>query len=328
MTSAIQPTSVRVATRILGGLGNQLFQYAAGRALAKRLDARLILDCTAMSGAARPFVLDRYPIDAEIVRDAPGKPHGRHLRLPGAIGRRLSDAFHDRVPTTYRLDGHRFKIFGEKRWFTYDRYFEKLTGSIYLNGYWQSYRYFENAADLIRHEIRPTGSPSDANRAWLARIESANAVCLHVRRGDYLHRKAGAPVICARCYYDGALQHVRRFHGEPQIFVFSDDIAWCREAFAAPDIVFVDINGPDDAVDDLRLMAGCRQHIIANSSLSWWGAWLAPSSGPGRDRATALADPSAFAPRPASGALDQAAKGLRQPRRGMAQIGDQETSRQ
>jgi hypothetical protein len=262
-----------VATRMLGGLGNQLFQYAAARALAKRLDARLILDCTAIAGAARRFVLDRYPIDAEIVRAVPGKLRGRRFRLPGALGSRLSDAFHDHVPTTYRIDGHRFKVFSEKRWFKYDPMFERLAGSIYLDGYWQSYRYFENVVDLIRAEIHPTTPPSDANRTWLARIESANAVCLHVRRGDYLPQ-AGPPIVCTRSYYDDAIKHIRRFLQQPQIFVFSDDIAWCRHTFDAPDTAFVDANGPDEAVDDLHLMAACRHHIIANSSLSWWGAWL------------------------------------------------------
>jgi hypothetical protein len=261
-----------------GGLGNQLFQYAAGRALAARLGARLVLDCTTSLRAERPFVLDRYPIDADIVRDAHGKPRRRHFRIPGALGRRLTDAFHDRVPTGYRIDGHHFKVFGERRELHYDPQFERLAGSTYLIGDWQSYRYFENAADLIRGEIRPVGPPSDANRNWLARIETANSVCLHVRRGDYL-RHRGPPLVCARSYYDGALQHVRRFVQDPQIFVFSDDIAWCRDAFASTDVRFVDVNGPDDAVDDLRLMAACRHHIIANSSLSWWGAWLARHPG-------------------------------------------------
>ena len=272
-------TSVRVATQMLGGLGNQLFQYAAGRALAHRLGAPLVLDCTVISGAARRFVLDRYPIDAEIVRDAPGKPHRRYFRLPGALGRRLTDAFHDRVPTTYRIGGHRFKVFGEKQWFTYDPFFERLRGSIYLTGYWQSYRYFEDAADLIRAEIRPAWPLSDANRAWLARIEAANAVCLHVRRGDYLDHRGESPLLCARSYYDAALAHVRRSLPDAQIFVFSDDIAWCRETFADAGFSFVDSNGADDAADDLRLMAACRHHVIANSSLSWWGAWLARHPG-------------------------------------------------
>ena len=120
--------SVRVATRMLGGLGNQLFQYAAGRALAARLGARLVLDCTTSSGAERPFVLDRYPIDADIVRDAPGKLRRRHFRIPSALGRRLTDAFHDHIPMTYRVGGHRFKVFAEKREFTYDPLFRKADG--------------------------------------------------------------------------------------------------------------------------------------------------------------------------------------------------------
>jgi hypothetical protein len=190
----------------------------------------------------------------------------------------LSDAFHDYVPTTYRINGHRFNVFGEKRWFTYDSTFEKLAGSIYLTGYWQSYRYFDSVDDLIRREICPAWPLSDANRIWLARIEASNSVCLHVRRGDYLHHN-GLPLVCARSYYDNALEHMRRFVRKPQVFVFSDDIPWCRDAFAVPDIAFVDTNGPGQAADDLRLMAACRHHIIANSSLSWWGAWLARHPG-------------------------------------------------
>src|SRR5262245_14749502 len=182
-------TSARVATRMSGGLGNQLFQYAAGRALAVRLGARLVLDCTLSVSAARPFVLDRYRIDADIVRDAPGKPRRRHFRLPGRLGRRLTDAFHDHVPTTYRINAHRFKVFGERRELSYDPQFERLTDSTYLLGDWQSYRYFENVADLVRDEIRPAWPLSDANRSWLARIETANSVSVHVRRGDYLTQK-------------------------------------------------------------------------------------------------------------------------------------------
>src|SRR5262245_61651035 len=106
-------TSLRVATRMFGGLGNQLFQYAAGRALAARLGGRLVIDCTMSMKAARQFVLDCYPIDADIVRDAPGKPRRRHFRIPGRLGQRLTDAFHDHVPTTYRIAGHRYKVFGE-----------------------------------------------------------------------------------------------------------------------------------------------------------------------------------------------------------------------
>jgi hypothetical protein len=267
--------TANVATHILGGLGNQLFQYAAGRALAKRLGARLFLDCTTRHQSAPPFVLDRYPIKGEIIRDATGKPHAHRLRLPGALGRRLSEAFHRRIPTTYSMRGTRYKVFSEKCWFVFDSAFEKLTGTTYLSGYWQSFRYFEDIVELIRSEIHPIWPLSDANRDWLARIQSENSVCLHVRRGDYLQHKGNAPLVCALSYYDKALEHVRRIVPAPRIFVFSDDVPWCKTAFSASDIAFVDANGPDDAADDLRLMTACRHHIIANSSLSWWGAWLA-----------------------------------------------------
>ena len=272
-TSAQRPA--KVATQLLGGLGNQLFQYAAGRALAQRLRARLVLDCTPRHAQFRPIVLDRLAIDAEIVRKATGKPRHRYFRIGGPLGRQLTDVFHDCFRRSYRIDDHPFSVFGERRLFTYDPTFETLSGSTYLIGYWQSYRYFEDAAEQIRHEVRPAHPPSNENRMWLSRIEACNSVCLHVRRGDYLGGKADSPVVCGPSYYRDAMQHVGRFLATPKLFVFSDDIPWCRSAFAGNDVAFVDVNGPDDAVDDLRLMAACRHHIIANSSLSWWGAWLA-----------------------------------------------------
>jgi Glycosyl transferase family 11 len=267
--------AVKVATQLLGGLGNQLFQYAAGRALAERMGARLVLDTTTRHAQYRPIVLDRLAIDAEIVGDAVGKPRRRYFRLPGRLGQRLADSFHDRLPTTYRIDGHRFNVFGERRLFTYDPAFEALFGSTYLIGYWQSYRYFEDSAEQIRRELRPKQPPSEVNRMWHSRIEACNSVCLHVRRGDYLGDQADSPIVCGLSYYREAMQHVSRFVTAPKLFVFSDDIGWCRSAFASTDAAFVDVNGPDDAIYDLYLMATCRHHIIANSSLSWWGAWLA-----------------------------------------------------
>lgn len=265
---------VKVATRMLGGLGNQLFQYAAGRALAARLKAELILDCTKRPGPNRPFVLDRCAIDASVVRDAPGKVHRRRFRLPGTWGRQLTDSVHDHFPTRYRIADHSFQVFAERQEFHYDRRFEALRRSTYLTGYWQSYRYFECSRDVIRSELRPRSAPSPVNREWLDRIGRGNSVCLHVRRGDYLAASQGS-VTCTGAYYAAALAHVRRFLVAPRIFVFSDDMEWCRSAFTAVDVTFVDTNGPDEAVEDLRLMAACRHHIIANSSLSWWGAWLA-----------------------------------------------------
>lgn len=277
--AAVDNPRITVATQLLGGLGNQLFQYAAGFALAQRMGAPLVLDCTTRHTHFRPIVLDQLAISANVVRDAMGKPRRRHFRIPGRLGRRMTDTFHDYLPTTYRMNGHAFAVFGERKTFSYDPVFEKLSKSTYLIGYWQSYRYFQQAAKQLRCELRPRHAPSQANQMWLARIGACESVCLHVRRGDYLGGNTDSSVVCGRSYYRAALQYVGDRLNAPGLFVFSDDIEWCRSAFADLDVAFVDTNGPNDAVDELRLMATCRHHIIANSTLSWWGAWLAYHSG-------------------------------------------------
>ena len=180
----------RVAVQITGGLGNQLFQYAAGRALAKRLGARLILDCTPRMITSRKFVLDRFPIQAVVIRNAPATVRTRYFRLGGNLGRWITHKFHDAFPRTVQIDGHRFKVVYEKENpFTYDPRFDLLAGSIYLTGWRQSYRYFENASDLVRSELRMRGAPPRTNSEWLDRIRRVNSVCLHVRRGDYLNSR-------------------------------------------------------------------------------------------------------------------------------------------
>jgi len=273
---------VYVATHLLGGLGNQLFQYAAGRALADRLGASLVLDATAFRTGycQRPFELDRYPIQATVAwrgfRKGPRKgpvplpdsagPVEHALRLAGSI---MGGQGHrgNRRP---RLD-----VFIQ-RGFDYDPRFETIAGSTYLAGYWQSYRYFESSAETIRRELlRPTPPPG-ANRDWLSRIGATNAVCVHVRRGDYLlARELRVHGLCSQDYYEKAMHRMAAQLQGAEFFLFSDDHQWCRENFHGPGIHLVDANGPDAAVEDLRLMAACRHHVIANSSLSWWAAWLA-----------------------------------------------------
>ncbi len=265
-----------VATRLNGGLGNQLFQYAAGRALAQRLKARLVLDCSLFPREpVRRFMLDRYAIDADLAWDAPPKLPRWKIRLPGRAGRRIAEEIQSRIPLHARINGRRFEAFLERD-LGYDPRFEFLTGSIYLIGHWQSYRYFEGAAETIRAELRLASEPTGANRIWLDRIRQSNSVCLHVRRGDYLLPDAsGNYRLCPSSYYYRAVQLIRERLGNPQLYVFSDDWLWCRENLAIEGAVLVDANGPEAVVEDLRLMAACRHQIIANSSLSWWAAWLA-----------------------------------------------------
>jgi Glycosyl transferase family 11 len=264
----------RVAVQIFGGLGNQLFEYAAGRSLANRLGARLILDCTPRMANTRKFALDRFSIQAAVILNAPAKIRSRYFRREGSdLGRWVTNTFHNVFPCTVQIDGHRFKVIYERQHLTYDPRFDILAGSIYLTGWWQSYRYFENAANVLRSELRMHGASPRANGEWLDRIRKANSVCLHVRRGDYLDSRNYFG-LCTPSYYARAVQIIRERIESPSFFVFSDDLTWCRDQLSMEAMQFVDANGPDDAAAELQLMATCRHHILANSSLSWWAAWL------------------------------------------------------
>lgn len=179
------------------------------------------------------------------------------------------------MPLHTRIGGRRFKVFLE-RGYDYDPRFETLTGAVCLSGHWQSYRYFEAAAETIRADVRLPSEPVGANRIWLDRIRQSNSVCLHVRRGDYLEPDpSGYSRICPTSYYDRAIELIRQRLRNPQFYIFSDDWLWCRENLAIEGAVVVDANGPEAVADELRLMAACRHHVLANSSLSWWAAWLA-----------------------------------------------------
>lgn len=257
-----------VVTRIRSGLGNQLFCYAAGRALAERLGVSLILDCT---NIGQPAYLDRYAINARIVRDGPTNLRDRYVKLQRRYGTVVAE-LHRLFPRTTRVDGQVFRVFEERRLFTYGQEFGSVKGAIYLNGYWQSFRYTSEIESIIRAELQPKADLTEPNRRWLETIrERGNSICVHVRRGDYLKTAFG---LCSPVYYKNAAAVMReRVGNDAAFFVFSDDLQWCRDHLPISDRVFVEGN-IDDPVSELRLMAACRHHIIANSTFSWWAAWL------------------------------------------------------
>jgi hypothetical protein len=287
-----------VVSRLSGGLGNQLFQYAAGRSLAQRRAARLILDVTAfkLPQERRQFALGVYPIDAEVRGDGYAyEPVTPTVKFPRPAGMRerpegLRDAIlyrlaknggaADRLVKTVwrgaeRMRGNAGLAVFTERTFDFDPELALLGGQTYLVGYWQSYRYFDDVRNIVCREIVLPHPPNAANAGWMARITQTNSICVHVRRGDYLmaaHFEQHG--ICSENYYRRAMRLMEQHLSDPYFFVFSDDLDWCRAHFAAPNTAFVDANPVDAAHDELRLMASCRHHIIANSSLSWWGAWL------------------------------------------------------
>jgi hypothetical protein len=253
-----------IFVRLLGGLGNQMFQYAAARALAARHDTGVIWDGRDFRRyRLRPLLIDRLAVTGRAATPDEGRvmaPLRREAaRLAAQVGLRTGWHF--------------------ERSLAYDPRFAALPDGTRLDGYFQSSRYFETIRPALLAEFVPRAAPSAHAAALLGRIRAVSAVALHVRRGDYAANPKTAAVhgLCSPGYYRAALARLAAAAPGARVFVFSDDIPWCRATLDLPlDAVFVEGNPPEW---DIALMAACRHHIIANSSFGWWGAWLANPGG-------------------------------------------------
>jgi len=257
-----------VITRLNGGLGNQLFQYAAGRALAERLDVPLKVDTSEFENyPLRCFELNKFKINAKI--SSPDEIAGLIIN-PSRFQRSIC-----RAAIALGLEFN--KIAFKEIKFGYDDFFEKISHPIYLNGYWQSEKYFKSAENILRSELCLTDSLNGTNGKVLEEILHSSGVSLHVRRGDYVTNPSAAAVhgVCSLDYYYSAIRHIASQVQEPYFFVFSDDQQWAKDNLKISHRVqFVEANGPDCGEKDMWLMKSCKHHIIANSSFSWWAAWL------------------------------------------------------
>jgi hypothetical protein len=246
-----------VIVRLAGGLGNQLFQYAAGRALARARGARLLLDVSGYDNErlGRQYRLDRFRVRARAIRSG---------GLLGRVRRRVQRC----LPQRWRR-----LVFTEEK-LSFDSRLLEIDRSVELRGYWQSERYLAGIAPMLRQELTFRDPPAGANAALAKEIAGVEAVCVHVRRGDYVTNSSH--VVLPAAYYRSAVEHIKETVPAPHYYVFSDAIPWCREHLPLPGpATFVDHNGPEADYEDLRLMSLCKHHVIANSSFSWWGAWLA-----------------------------------------------------
>jgi hypothetical protein len=258
-----------IIVRLLGGLGNQLFQYAAGLSLAHFHGQRLILDCTRMDNySLRDYGLNNFCISAPKAKQEQIFKF-THSNKPKII-RELYKGWH-RLKPYYRRP-----IYKEP-YFHYDPKIWQTSKNVYLSGYFVSEKYFAHIQEAIQSEFRLSTIPSSANKTMLNKIKNSTAISLHIRRGDYAHNhktlaKFG---LCSLEYYQRCMQVIEAKISKPHYFVFSDDIFWAKNNLKAKQsMTFVDINDGQTAYEDLRLMSLCEHHIIANSTFSWWGAWL------------------------------------------------------
>lgn len=266
MSMAAQPPCI--LTRLTGGLGNQLFQYATGLALAERTGLPLLLDITGFE----TYKLHRYSLGAFDLR-APFADEKtiRHYRQEDGVLRR-------RLRSFGTLTGLRLGTYFSERGLGLNAALLRRRGPTYLDGYWQHEAYFSGHRGLLGERLAVTEAPSPTTADLLTRIQSLpGAVSLHVRRGDYVSDPAtlAAHGLCDLAYYRRAAQAVKARVPHPHFFLFSDDPEWVRRSLDldAP-CTHVDHNDASRNYDDFRLMAACPHHIIANSSFSWWGAWI------------------------------------------------------
>lgn len=259
----------QVTVSIYGGLGNQLFQYALGTALAKKNDAELVLDLAwftcdkPQSVTPWKFSLHSFPrikfastnrggdlfVDTSSPRNVAAKILGRAQRL---LRRQ-----------TLHVERH----------FHYDPSVLAAGPGAWMVGYWQSPKYFQHVAETLRDQLG-NAPLSFASERINERIVQGNSVCLHVRRGDYLGTTTHP--VCDADYYRQATELLSSEINDPHFYIFSDDPEWARSnlRIETGGSTIVDVNDQEQAHQDLILMSRCKHFVIANSTFSWWSAWL------------------------------------------------------
>jgi hypothetical protein len=224
-----------IISKIQGGLGNQMFQYAYGKHLSNKYNTNFKLDIRFYDYQGTPkreFILNKFTninVDTDM-----------NFSLSGQI---------------YKIDDD----------FNYREIPNPLSDNYYLDGYWQSEKYFKESESIIREEFKP--SEEIINKLLKTPFIDSNTISLHVRRTDYVTSNGYHPVQSIE-YYKNAVDQIGEYD---YIFIFSDDIKWCKENLHFKNVIFIE--GFTD-IEDLYLMSLCKNNIIANSTFSWWGAWL------------------------------------------------------
>ncbi len=254
-----------ITIALSGGLGNQMFQFVTGYALARRHGVDLTLDRFLLDrDQHRSYALDRWKLSADSITAVRVRSGGSRFPFAYRVARRLSWLFH----RTEHIASYRSG---------YDSAVDGCGASAYLEGYFQSWRYFDQYHDEVCNLFTPRLPLSDQSLAVLDRIRQAESVSVHVRRGDYVSNRRTSLMhgACDVEYYQRAIQHITRRQSRVEFFVFSDEASWAAQnlEFEGPTTV-VSRTRPADVHEDMVLMQACKHNIIANSTYSWWSAYL------------------------------------------------------
>jgi len=264
-----------IIVKLAGGLGNQLFQYASGRALSLKFNTQLKLDIRFFEQPKyrKDFRLAKFNLPFQIAEESEYK---KLCNLPGnkMIRRlkRMGIKFPPYYRNTHLIEDDIIKLVENKS--------SVLPSDFYIEGWLANEKYFKNYRQVLIDELNMDHAMSAENLNLREGIKSANAVSVHVRRGDYLTNSYFSNL--TRDYYQQAFRWVYENINKPVFYFFSDDIDWVKKEYAFVDeAIFVQGNSlregtfaTHSAIDDLMLMRSCKHNIIANSTFSWWAAWL------------------------------------------------------
>lgn len=259
-----------IITKIIGGLGNQMFQYAMGRALAIERSTELRVDIRDFDGYSlhNGFELTHvFNVVASVASDSD---------MHRVMGWRALPAVQRALQRNWLSFLRGSQVVMEPG-FNYWPSVMKVPVDCYLAGYWQSASYFRRFEREIRADFTFKTPPDSRNQTLCERIAGCNAISLHIRRGDYVTNPATLAThgLCPPDYYRRAIGYIVERTVRPEFFVFSDDIEWVKARIPIEyPTHYIDHNRGKESYNDMRLMSHCRHHIIANSSFSWWGAWL------------------------------------------------------
>lgn len=254
-----------IISRISGGLGNQMFQYAVAKAIAKKNRDIFKLDISFYpKQTLRKYELNQFNIEENIATEQECIKFRGKEDLIFKVKRKLG--FENKRPNEYYHEKE-ITVFNKSLW--------DKKGNIYLDGFWQNEEYFKDIRDKILKDFTLKKDISNEAKKYLKDLQNSQSISLHVRRGDYVKNAHTNSVhgTCDLKYYKKAINYTKQNVQSPNFYIFSDDIAWCKKNFNfLENKVFID--DTKSVFDDLVLMKNCKHNIIANSTFSWWGAWM------------------------------------------------------
>lgn len=262
-----------IVTRLIGGLGNQMFQYAYGLWLARRSGVPLFFDATGFDDyGLRTLGIEQFQIS----------------------GQRLPESDLDRRPARYRNTSRwqstlekilptregKLKLRREKPFGFHSKYLGDGS-DLYVDGYWQSENFFPEFREILRQEFRLSQPLNPESTRFAREMKNTNSVAVHVRRGDYISQSENQKIYrqLTPAYYRKCINDLRQHVDHPKVFLFSDDIEWSmRNLDLGIPVTPVTCTRSRSPHEDMHLIGQCQHAILANSTFSWWGAFLANPS--------------------------------------------------